>query len=227
MPQPFENLQERLLRAGIAPRHVRRYVRELEDHFGDLIALQNERGYDEPDASLRARALLGDDAELTDAMLATGRFRSLTARAPWLVFGILPPLGVFVLLLGVGLGMAALASPWHTPHMPLPSWCAPVAATICSVANYAIGPLTVLLVLVTAWRQRSSGRWPWLGVVAAALFGVVTTLSVTMPYGLHKGAVSVGMGIAFPAILQTARFVLAAVTIAGASLFFWQRRGVR
>lgn len=224
MPQPFEELQERLLRGGIAPRHVRRYRRELEDHFSDLLALQSERGYDEPDASLRARALLGNDDELAEAMLATKRFRSLTARAPWLVFGILPPLLIVVLLLGVGLGMAALSIPLHTPQMPLPSWCAPAAQAICGFTNYAIGPLTVVLVLLTAWRQRFAGGWPLIGVVAAALFGVITTLSVVMPYGPHKGAVSVLMGVAFPAILQTARFALAAATIAGASFFFWKRR---
>ena len=38
MPQPsFDHLSERLLRAGIAPRHVRRYARELSDHFDDLV----------------------------------------------------------------------------------------------------------------------------------------------------------------------------------------------
>jgi hypothetical protein len=227
MPQHFEGLQERLLRAGIAPRHVRRYARELEDHFSDLIAMQKERGYDEPDASLRARALLGDDDELAEAMLATKQFRSLTARAPWLVFGILPPLMILVLLLVVGLGMAAVSIPLHGPGTPLPSWCVPAASAICLASNYAIGPLAALLVLVTAWRQRFSGRWPLLGVMAAALFGAITTLSIVMPYGIHKGEVSVGMGVAIPAIFQSLRFVFAAATVAGASLLLWPRRSAR
>ena len=38
MPQPrFDRLTERLLTAGIAPRHVRRYARELSDHYDDLV----------------------------------------------------------------------------------------------------------------------------------------------------------------------------------------------
>jgi len=225
---PFEALQERLLRAGIAPRHVRRYIRELDDHFADLMALQNARGYEEPDASLRARALLGEDDELAEAMLACGGLRSLTAQAPWLVFGILPPLAIFALLLVVGLSLAAVSIPLHGPQAPLPAWCAPFAKSICEVANYGIGPLTALLVLVTAWRQRFCGYWPLLGVVAAALFGVITSLSVVMPYALHKGEVSVGMGLAFPAILQSARFAVGAATIAGAGLLLWhRRRGLR
>ena len=37
MPQPrLSTLKERLLRGGIAPRHVHRYVAELKDHFDDL-----------------------------------------------------------------------------------------------------------------------------------------------------------------------------------------------
>ena len=31
---PFEAIAESLLKGGIAPRHVRRYVRELDDHLG-------------------------------------------------------------------------------------------------------------------------------------------------------------------------------------------------
>lgn len=223
MPQPFEALQERLLRAGIAPRHVRRFRRELEDHFSDLLALQKERGYDEPEASSRARALLGDDEELADAMLACRRFRSLTARAPWLVFGLLPPLLIIGLMLVVGLSMAAVAAPLHGPHLPLPAWCAPAAAAICILANYALGPLAVLAVLAMAWRQRFSGYWPLVGVAAAALFGVITTLSVAMPEAHHAGTVSIGMGLAFPAMFQSARFALAAA-LAAVSLLLWSRR---
>ncbi len=225
MPQPFDSLQERLLRAGIAPRHVRRYCRELEDHFSDLIALQKERGYDEADATIRARALLGDDEELTDAMLATARFRSLTARAPWLVLGVLPPLVIVGGLIVLGIGMA-VAAPQHGPHLPLPAWCAPLAATICSTANYAVGPLAILFVLATAWRQRLYGRWPVLGVLAAMLFGAITTLSVVIPEGSHKGEVSVGVGMGLPALLQSTRFVVIAV-LAVASLLLWQRRSAR
>ena len=45
MPQPrFERLSERLLHAGIAPRHVRRYVRELGDHFDDLVREETAGG---------------------------------------------------------------------------------------------------------------------------------------------------------------------------------------
>ena len=44
MSQPFDEIRERLLRGGIAPRHVRRYLRELSDHFGDLVLEERRNG---------------------------------------------------------------------------------------------------------------------------------------------------------------------------------------
>ena len=38
--QQFETLRERLLRAGIAPRHVRRFLRELHDHYEDALRVE-------------------------------------------------------------------------------------------------------------------------------------------------------------------------------------------
>ena len=34
----LRELRERLLRAGVAPRHVRRYLTELREHWADLTA---------------------------------------------------------------------------------------------------------------------------------------------------------------------------------------------
>ena len=102
----FEALAETLLKGGVAPRHVRRYVRELHDHLSDLIVQQRQAGYDGEDARLRARARLGGDAELAQAMLNLPGVRSWPARLPWLVFVALPPIltiaiGLLVILLVV------------------------------------------------------------------------------------------------------------------------------
>src|SRR3954470_19062621 len=99
----FEGLRETLLKGGIAPRHVRRYLGELSEHLEDLIKEQQALGYDAEDADVRARALLGEDPELAAAMLEQKRFRSLPARAPWLVFLLLPP----VLTAAIGLALYA------------------------------------------------------------------------------------------------------------------------
>jgi hypothetical protein len=76
---PFETLREALLKGGVAPRHVRRYLAELSEHLDDLTAQQCEAGYDAEDAAIRARAKLGSDTELAGAMLEQKRFHSLAA----------------------------------------------------------------------------------------------------------------------------------------------------
>jgi hypothetical protein len=60
---PFDAVAETLLKGGIAPRHVRRYVRELAEHLDDLTAQQRAAGYDREGAASRARARLGDDCK--------------------------------------------------------------------------------------------------------------------------------------------------------------------
>ena len=91
MPQPrFDRLSERLLHAGIAPRHVRRYVRELSDHFDDLVQEELAGGASRELAETRALSRLGHDDDLADAMLSRPELRSFMARFPWAVFGLGP-----------------------------------------------------------------------------------------------------------------------------------------
>jgi len=52
----FSELTERLLRAGVALRHVRRYVNELRDHFDDLLREEMGGGATRDDAMHAARS---------------------------------------------------------------------------------------------------------------------------------------------------------------------------
>src|ERR1700759_4799559 len=91
MPQPcFDRLCERLLRGGIAPRHVRRYRRELSDHFDDLVRAEIANGAGRELAETRALARVGHDDDLADAMLSRPEMRSFMSRFPWAVFGLGP-----------------------------------------------------------------------------------------------------------------------------------------
>src|SRR5665213_2397469 len=92
MPKPlFENeLRERLLRAGVAPRHVRRYLTELTDHFADLKAEEERAGRNPADAESAALIRLGSMDELAQAMTEPRQFRAWAVRAPWAVFGCAP-----------------------------------------------------------------------------------------------------------------------------------------
>ena len=87
MPNKLDELRERLLRGGVAPRHVRRYVRELREHLADLTAEERAAGRAPADAESAALARLGNIDDLAEAMIGQRQFRSWTNRAPWLTFG--------------------------------------------------------------------------------------------------------------------------------------------
>lgn len=90
MEKPFHELREQLLRAGIAPRHVRHYIRELREHWADLVAEEARSGKHRADAEVAAFARLGTRDELAKSMIEHRQFHSWSARAPWLMFSLGP-----------------------------------------------------------------------------------------------------------------------------------------
>src|SRR5215469_1282032 len=88
--QHFDVLSERLLRAGVAPRHVRRYVGELHDHFDDLVREETAGGTARTVAEASALSRLGREDDLAEVMLAHPGSRAIAARYPWAVFGLGP-----------------------------------------------------------------------------------------------------------------------------------------
>jgi hypothetical protein len=181
MPQPrFERLSERLLRAGIAPRHVRRYVRELGDHFDDLVREEREGGASRELAQTNVLARLGNDDNLAEAMLERPGLRSLAARFPWAVFG-LGPL-VIPLLIAVA---ALYFEIWFGNHMGgIYSYLTgqppgPVTAKLATRVFTTYNTLAVYIApLLFAWafywlgtRQRMRPAWIITGVVLICVLG--------------------------------------------------------
>ncbi len=178
MPAPsetFANLEDLLLRGGIAPKHVKRYLRELSEHLADLTAEQRAAGFDEADAS--ARAALGPDAELADAMLKQRDFRSLSARFPWAVYGIIPPLALMLayvlwLLIVLTVGHAGGVLDAHRKmQLPVPSWYVWTAGSLMFAVNFLIVPSLAFLLAWMAERQRMKLIWPLAAVAVVLSFG--------------------------------------------------------
>src|ERR1700744_5376156 len=162
----FDTLRETLLAGGIAPRHVRRYLAELSEHLDDLTAEQRALGYDETDATLRAHARLGNDAELGQAMLTRKEFHSWAARLPWLVFVALPPAAT--LLLGtllyagfyfIGNGAAKINAVVPVPQNLLTG----VSVIAMTTTDVLAVPVAATLLALLADRQRLKRLWPLLG----------------------------------------------------------------
>jgi hypothetical protein len=171
MPLPFESVREQLLRAGIAPSRARRYVVELREHLADVTARERSAGLDPAAASLRARTLLGTDAELAQAMIDKTP-RSLAARAPWAVFALVPVVLLQAAVWTVAMAMMHLLGPLHS-RWPggVPDSYLGLIATASFVASYLLGPVIAGGCIALALRQRLSSRWVWIGLVLIALFG--------------------------------------------------------
>jgi hypothetical protein len=89
-------LSERLLRAGVAPRHVRRFGRELADHFADLVMEEEGAGQTREESEAAALSRLGNLDDLVTSMTARRQLRSWTSRAPWAMFSLIPLIALAV-----------------------------------------------------------------------------------------------------------------------------------
>ncbi len=167
---PFDGVREQLLRAGISPRHATRYVAELSDHLNDLVAQQRAANVEAGQAQVRARQLLGSDEQLARVMIESTP-RSLAARAPGVVFAMLPMLLVVVGTIFTGL--AAFRLLWPVRGVALSDMPAAYGYFIAAVGfftSYALGGAVGAWCIVLALRQRLSSAWVWAGLALIALF---------------------------------------------------------
>ena len=191
----FETLKEQLLAGGITPWRVRRYLVELEDHLADLTAQETTAGYAPDEAAARARTLLGSEAELAAAWLAQPSLKSLSARAPWLVFGLLPPFAALLAFLVPTLFLVLVAKT-HGMIMrgtiAAPDWFQEMAIFVTLASDLLLAPLLAILLLVTAHRQRLNPKWPLIGICVIALFAVHVWVAFPVP-GKHGGSIGIGV----------------------------------
>jgi len=81
MPE-FNQLRRELLRSGIAPRHVRRTIDELQDHHEDLVEQELADGASRADALASAGDRLGQVSDIALAVQAQPELRSWAFRFP-------------------------------------------------------------------------------------------------------------------------------------------------
>jgi hypothetical protein len=181
----LRELRERLLRAGVAPRHVRRYLTELREHWSDLTTEEERAGRNRAEAETLALIRLGRLDDLARIMIERPGLRSWTARAPWVVLGTGPVLG---LAAGWGMALLILWSGWtwflggsQTPFVPVHGF---------AIAYFGVGRMLYYTApLLTGWgmillagRQRVRAVWPViLGALVVALLGATGAVEVQPP----------------------------------------------
>jgi hypothetical protein len=201
MAKLFNELRERLLHAGIAPRYVRRYLIELADHFADLRAEEERSGRSRADAEFSALIRLGSIDDLTKAMIEQRQFQSWCARAPWAIFGLAP------LLLLAGAWCVALFILWSGWNLLLPGAATPFIRLdgLREVLYFGIGRLIFLCApILVGWgigliaaRQRFSAVWPAAALVLIAWIGGTAQVHVSPPsVAARAGHISMGFTLA-------------------------------
>lgn len=233
MQKRLVELRERLLREGVARRHVQRYLRELEDHLADLRAEEERAGRAVAEAELAALRRLGTTDELAGAMLAKPHLRAWSVRAPSAVFGAGSVVCVAALY---AIACLVLWTGWRlflpgaeTPFVPVDGlaifyfgvgrmiyWCAPV------LVGWGLG-------IVTA-RQRSSALWPAVGLTLVALVGATARVHASAPAVAGAwGHVSLGLTIGATLEDNLGRFAHACVVFGCAAFPYavWRVMRVR
>ena len=234
MAKLFNELGERLLRAGVAPRHVRRYLRELGDHLADLRAEEERTGKSRADAEAAALARLGGMEDLARAMVEQRHLQSWSARAPWAMCGLAPLfalaaawfVALFILWSGWEIFLPGTASPFVGPHYGFVNIYFQVGRAIYFGAPLFIGWGIGWM----AARQRLKTLWliPGLALISLAAGTVQVHASRT---GASGGAAHVGLGFtlgaSMPAFLGNMQHVAVILAIMGLPYLLWRLRQAR
>lgn len=196
--QRFEDLSRRLLRAGIAPRHVQRLITELEAHFSDLVTELRSTGLPPAESESQAAVRLGTDDVLAANILARPELQSWARQWPWLAFVLLPLLALpvqFVLSMVAAVGVVAFSTQvlgLTALHPGAVHW---VVGALQAYAVWIAPLVTAGAGCLLAVRCGAPVTWPIVGSTLVALLGAATNASFAWSPAVPRGALSAGIGM--------------------------------
>jgi hypothetical protein len=229
MAKPFNELRERLLRAGVAPRHVRRYLTELAEHLADVRADEERAGLSRAAAESAALIRLGGMDDLAKAMIGQRRFQSWCARAPWAMFGLAPP---FVLAGAYSVPLLLLLLGWK---IFVPGADTPFGVRLNGFANLyfqAARALYFATPILIGWgigliaaRQRLKAVWPIAGLVLIALIGGTDRVQASrtgVPGGFGHITLTLTLGPTDPLLPYGLLHALVILTLTALPYLIWR-----
>ena len=186
-PRQFELLGKRLLRSGIRPRHVRRYLRELRDHFDDAVQEELKNGVGRATAEESAARRLGELDLLVESALARPELLSWSRRWPWAVYIVAPLLLYSAAFVATILVMVGLVP---TTEVPFPAPLLEVLKAIRLFNLYVLPVIAASGFALLARRRGVSRGWAWASVTLITFVGALPNLDV------YADAVGAGIGFA-------------------------------
>jgi hypothetical protein len=225
----FASLAERLLRGGVARRHVQRTIFELQCHSDDLVGELMAAGGLKEDSEARAWARLGTEDVLVESILARTELRSWTANWPWVAFGVLPLIILPVFFFGT---LFLLAGVFEFAYralgvLPATSDALRFVRTIFLTMAVWLSPLVVAgLSCLLAGRQRVPMIWPVIGTILIGIIGALTNAGLDWPTTAPKGELSAGIGFSTSSVLSPVTRAAATLVFVLVPYVWWQRAKV-
>jgi hypothetical protein len=201
----FAQLEGALLRGGVAVRHVRRVVAELEDHWSTLVDDALRRGSSERDAHAEARRMMGTDAVLLDRYAARTELRAWSCRRPAIWFTLMP-LACYLavslatmtfMLLSVQLMSGLLRTaviPVAISHL--------IEGSVHVVFLWAYPSLIAAGFAVLAHRRCIAPAWPMIGIVILSIVVSMINVDFILTGGSNTGSAGAGIGLSTRNLLQ-------------------------
>lgn len=161
----FSNLAVRLFNGGIAPRHVRRTIAELQDHYTDLLEEATKHGLSRPEAEVEALSRLGTEDDLVTEMLSKPELRSWASRWPWLFYGLVPVVTSFAIavmcVMVVVLGVEIFTD---EANLSAQIWLKNLLQGVFFTVVYILPLLIAAIVCRQATMRRDGWVWPLVGL---------------------------------------------------------------
>jgi hypothetical protein len=224
---PFESLREALLRTGVAPRHARRAVLELDTHYHQLVAEGLARGDSEDAARIAAREVLGTDQVLIDRYAGMPELRAWSSRWPVAWFTLLPLISfiaIFVVAM-VALCLIGWLMSGYLHHVHVSAGVSSRIDWVAHIFFLWVLPLSIgAAFAVLAYRQRVAFRWPAAGIAIVCCLVALLDVSVVLTGGEPPGSVGGGIGISAHSLPgQMAHAVSIMVLVVGPLWIVWRR----
>jgi hypothetical protein len=224
----FAGVRAALLNAGIAPKYVRRALREIQEHLADLCAGAEEHGLTGAEAIAYAEARIGTCEALVSAYLEQPNLKSWGARWPKRLFILAPLLcllaSMMILTVGAYAVLEAFVGVNARQHHALPALLRYCVTALPMVGMHGLPSIMYLAVSVYAIRRRLKPLWPAVGIVVIALLESMTVFTVSLPHDGQQGAVGFGVS-AFPWGIEGVLVrLLIAVPFAIAPYLVWRHR---
>jgi hypothetical protein len=227
----FSLLAEKLLRSGVAPKHVGRLVEELGSHLAALQEEESNAGKAIEQARASGRERLGSDEMLIGSMSARPELLSWGAKQPFLtcalapVFVLVMTAVAFLLLAAAFIGGAHLFSSNSSTQGGPPALIRGAFEVLLALVTH-VAPIVCCAVLARyAATRRLKLTWAWVGVSLTAVLGTTWNLNLHWPHGVERGAIGAGIGFSTtgPALAAFVARCLSAIAAAMLMLLFRRR----